>query len=332
MGRRAERVLGHGRLRHLPRAGRRSPTCAASRAGSTRPSALLRPRARRAPALPRHRRAARGDDARRGAEPATVVAARVHGARRPASRPAARFMLALALYEAGAVQEAEAELRAVLERPARRRRPRASRSPRRCSRSGATPRRPTRRSWSTPRAACAADAARRPPSRGWPPATRRAPPAARRTPRTAGLPAGEVALLDAWRAGLAGEAGPRPAPLPAAAAEPLVTMLEALLRVTDVDAFATLVGARRRAARCPAASGASASPGSTCAAASWSPPPTSGSPSSRRARRTPTRSPGSAGSRSAGRCPRMRCCSREEALSLDPGHPAALRILERVHG
>ncbi|WP_259313393.1 glycosyltransferase [Capillimicrobium parvum] len=264
----------------------------------------------------------------RCADPATVVTT-VHGAFDHVT-PAARFMLALALYEAKAVQEAEVELRAVLDAQPDAAVPRlalaeALLSQRRYAEAA------DEALMVDAAAACAADAARSAAFARL--AAGDATGAARVLDhaRTVGLPAGEVALLDAWRAGLAGEAGSGPAPLPAAATEPLMTMLEALLRVTDVDAFATLVGLvdalpladrerRERLARLYLRRGFLES-----AADEWIAV----------VREGPADADALAGLGwvAVGRAlPEDALLFAQEALSLDPGHPAALRILERVHG
>ncbi len=152
--------------------------------------------------------------------------------------PAVGFMLALALYEAKAVQEAEAELLGVLERQ-------PGSAPARLALAEAL--------LSQGRYAEAADQALRIPA-----GAHFAAEAARTAAfgrlaagdvdgareaieraRAAELHAPEVALLDGWQRRLLGEPGP--ALLPAETADALFVMLEALLRVVDVDAFATLV-------------------------------------------------------------------------------------------
>lgn len=171
-----------------------------------------------------------------GAEPAAVVAT-VHDAV-GAATPAARFMLALALYEAKAVELAEVELRAVLERqpgsaPARLALAEALLSQRRYDEAAAEALRiPADALYGAEAARTAAfarlvagelDAAERALARA----------------AQAGLGAPELAVLGGWLARRRGEDGP---PLLAAeAAEPLFVMLEALLRVVEVDAFASLV-------------------------------------------------------------------------------------------
>jgi tetratricopeptide (TPR) repeat protein len=172
----------------------------------------------------------------RGAEPEAVVDA-VHGAVADLT-PAVRFMLALALYEAKAVELAEVELRAVLERQPG---------------SGAARLALAEALLSQSRYDDAAAEAER-----LPVGARYAAEAARTATfallasgdgvaagdalaraREAGLGAAELDVLEAWQALLSGE--PAPPLLSREAADPLFVMLEALLRVVDVDAFATLV-------------------------------------------------------------------------------------------
>ncbi len=170
------------------------------------------------------------------AEPATVVTT-IHDAVGDVT-PAVHFMVALALYEAKAVEPAEAELRAVLARQ-----PGASAA--RLALVEAL--------LSQARYDEAAEEAARVPDGGlYAPQAARAAAFARLAAgdaeaaagavalaREADVPAGELAVLAAWQGLVAG--GEAPAMLPAEAADPLFVMLEALLRVVDVDAFATLV-------------------------------------------------------------------------------------------
>jgi glycosyltransferase involved in cell wall biosynthesis len=172
----------------------------------------------------------------RGADPDDVVAT-IHEAVGDPS-PAARFMLAVSLYEAQAVEHAEVELRAVLERqpqsgPARMALAEALLSQRRYVEAAATA------SAIRPGAAFAAEAARTATFAHL--AAGDAASAARTLDdaRRAELHPPEVELLDAWQAIVAGRQPP--ATLPAQTAPALFVMLEALLRVVDVDAFATLV-------------------------------------------------------------------------------------------
>jgi tetratricopeptide (TPR) repeat protein len=152
--------------------------------------------------------------------------------------PAVHFMLALALYEAKEVELAETELRAVL-------RGQPGSAPARLSLAEALL---SQRRYDE----AAAEAARIPSGALYAAeATRTAAfaqivagdlEAAARTVAgagEAGLSAPEIDILDGWRRLRAGEPGP--ALLAADAAGPLFVMLEALLRVVDVDAFATLV-------------------------------------------------------------------------------------------
>ena len=162
MGDAPEQVLGHGRLRHA--------TCALVGLADVLRAQGRRRRGRgaaaraacRAPRLPRRRRAARRACCCAAAPEPPRSSPRRPRARRRARRPSVRFLLAVALYEAGAVAEAEAELRAVARRPARTTPPRAWRSPRRCCPRAAAPR-PSRPS--TPRSTPTRRGARRRPRR-----------------------------------------------------------------------------------------------------------------------------------------------------------------------
>jgi hypothetical protein len=115
----------------------------------------------------------------------------------------------------------------------------------------------------------------------------------------------------------------------AAATEPLFLMLEALLRVTDVDAFATLVGLvdalpltdrerRERLAQLYLRRGFLES-----AADEWIAVVSDGAPDADAL--------AGLGWVAVGRAlPEDALLFAQEALSLDPGHPSALRVLERV--
>ncbi|MEZ5120060.1 MAG: glycosyltransferase [Solirubrobacterales bacterium] len=260
----------------------------------------------------------------RGAAPAVVVET-VHGAFEHVT-PAARFMLALALYEARAVEEAEVELRAVLDAQPDAAVPRlalaeALLSQRRYAEAA------DEALMVETTAPCAPEAAR---SAAF--ARLAAGDAAGAAwvldhARSVGLPAGEIALLDAWRAVVAGDPAPRA--LPAVAAEPLFLMLEALLRVTDVDAFATLIGLadglplaererRERLAQLYLRRGFLES-----AADEWIAVVEGGAPDADAL--------AGLGWVAVGReLPDDARLFAREALSLDPGHPSARRVLERV--
>ncbi|MBX5441428.1 MAG: glycosyltransferase [Solirubrobacteraceae bacterium] len=152
--------------------------------------------------------------------------------------PAVRFMLAIALYEAKQVEPAETELRAVLERQ-----PGSS-----AARLALVETLLSQARWDE----AAAEALRIPPEAFGGGAAARAAAFARlaagdpegavegidRARRT-DLPPAEIDVLEGWRERLLGRPGP--AVLPPTAADPLFVMLEALLRVVDIDAFATLV-------------------------------------------------------------------------------------------
>jgi glycosyltransferase involved in cell wall biosynthesis len=157
-----------------------------------------------------------------------------------AATPSVRFMLGTALYEAGHVHHAEEQFRAVLARQPD---------------SGPAQIALCECLLSQRRYAEAAEAA------GSVPASAPLAPAAARTEifalltagdaaeaaealeraRRVGLPGAELGLLGAWCALAREEAPPRA--LPAAAAPALEAMLEALLRVEEIDAFAQLVPA-----------------------------------------------------------------------------------------
>ncbi len=171
----------------------------------------------------------------RGADPADVVA-EVHAAV-PDLAPGARFMLAVTLYEAGAAELAEAELRVLVDAqphngPARLALGEALLSQARFDEvAEALAPIEDDSPWAAPAARAVAFAALA------------AGDAERAHEPLAGaaadaLPAAEVALLRAWRAALAGEEPP-PA-LPADAADAAIVMLEALARVEAFEAFELL--------------------------------------------------------------------------------------------
>jgi glycosyltransferase involved in cell wall biosynthesis len=172
----------------------------------------------------------------RGAEPASVVAFIHETIGEPS--PAARFMLALSLYEAKAVELAEVELRAVLARqpesgPARLALTEALLSQSRYEDAA------QEAMAIAPGAAFGAEAARAAAFAHLAAGSADGAEEALRAAREAELFEPEIMLLDAWRAIVAGETPP--ATLPAETSPALFVMLEALLRVTDVDAFVTLV-------------------------------------------------------------------------------------------
>ena len=258
-------------------------------------------------------------------EDADAVVATVHEAVGDVT-PAVRFMLAIALYEAKHVEPAEVELRAVLERQ-------PTSNPARLAL--------VETLLSQARWAEAADEALRvPPDAFGGPAAARALAFARlaagdadgaaegiERAREAGLPSAEIDVLDGWRRRLLGEPGP--SVLPAAAADPLFVMLEALLRVVDVDAFATLVPLadvvgipwrerRERLAQLYLRRGFLES-----AADEWIAV----------CQETQPDADALAGLSwvAVGReLPEDALLLAREALSLDPGHPTALGVLERV--
>ena len=248
-----------------------------ARPAAARPRPLLDALPRRAPALPRRgpcRCAAAMLRARRASPPTSSRAIESCVAE---LTPSVRFMLGTALYEARRRRGRRDQFRAVLDAAARHA-ARARRARRGAAVAGAATPRPPRppRRWATPSP---------------PPAPRRRTSCSRRSCR------GEVEdaarVLDArprparrprprcsapgWRARPGGDAAR--ARCPASRPRCWSTSLEALLRVQEVDAFgaARAAGRPRRPAR--RASGASCSPRCTCAAASSTPPPTSGSPS-----------------------------------------------------
>jgi glycosyltransferase involved in cell wall biosynthesis/Flp pilus assembly protein TadD len=172
----------------------------------------------------------------RGAEPESVVAL-IHDTVGTPS-PAARFMLAMSLYEARAVELAEVELRGVLDKqpesgPARLALIEALLSQSRYEDAA------QEAQTIEPDAAFGAEAARAAAFALLAAGKADEAAAAVEAARTAELFAPEIVLLDAWRAIVAGEQPP--ATLPAESSPALFVMLEALLRVTDIDAFVTLV-------------------------------------------------------------------------------------------
>jgi tetratricopeptide (TPR) repeat protein len=172
----------------------------------------------------------------RGAEPESVVAL-IHETVGDPS-PAARFMLALSLYEAKAVELAEVELRAVLDKqpesgPARLALVEALLSQSRYADAA------TEAMVIEPDAAFGAEAARAAAFAALADGDAAAAASALEAARVADLFGPEIQLLDAWRAIVAGEQPP--ATLPSEASPALFVMLEALLRVTDIDAFVSLV-------------------------------------------------------------------------------------------
>ena len=152
--------------------------------------------------------------------------------------PAVGFMLAMALYEAKAVEAAEVELRAVLERqpgsaPARLALAEALLSQRRYEEAADEALRIPAGAHFAAEAARTATFARL--AAGDAAGAREALDRA----RAADLFEPELQLLDAWLRRVDGEPGP--SLLSPETAEALFVMLEALLRVVDVDAFASLV-------------------------------------------------------------------------------------------
>ena len=172
-----------------------------------------------------------------GATPAEV-AAEVHAAM-PEIVPAARFMLAAALHEAGAAELAEEELRAVVAAqpgsgPARVALSEALLSQARFGEAVEVLDAVEEDSeWGPVAARSIAFAALAAGDAG----TARA---ALDRPSSARIPKAERALLGAWCAAVAGDV-PAPA-LPTDAAAPAIVMLEALARVEAFDAFELLVG------------------------------------------------------------------------------------------
>jgi glycosyltransferase involved in cell wall biosynthesis len=168
---------------------------------------------------------------------ASDVAQRVH-ALVPEPTPGQRFLFAVPLFEAGAVAEAEVELRAVLEaqpgaHPARVALAEALLSQRRLAEAAEAalavpadaPHGPA-----AARTACFAHLAADPAA----PAVE----AALTYAQAAGLPAGELAAFMAWRDG-----GAPDGTVPAHAAPAVATMLEALAHLEDFDGFERLAGA-----------------------------------------------------------------------------------------
>jgi tetratricopeptide (TPR) repeat protein len=172
----------------------------------------------------------------RGAEPESVVELIHETVANPS--PASRFMLALSLYEAKAVELAEIELRAVLDKqpesgPARMALIEALLSQRRYTDAA------SEALTIEPRAAFGAEAARAAAFASLAAADADGAARAIDAAREADLFPPEIKLLDAWRAIVAGDQPP--AALPGETAPALFVMLEALLRVVDVDAFVSLV-------------------------------------------------------------------------------------------
>ena len=221
----------------------------------------------------------------RGAEPGELCT------RLAAERPSAALLLATALYEGGRSTEAEALFRDVL----------AARPGNGVARIGLVETLLARRAY----AEAAAEARLEPADSLVGAAAARAELFARAASADApqlaaalesapgrGVPDHDVALYRAWLALLSG--GEAPASLPTAAALTTFTALEALLRVVDIDAFATL-HQLPSGSRSPRANAGRRSPACTCAAASSTRRRRSGSP---RHRRRPTRAPTSGSPRS----------------------------------
>jgi tetratricopeptide (TPR) repeat protein len=176
-----------------------------------------------------------------GAEPAAVEAAVAEMLDEPG--PSARFLLAVALYEAGHPQAAEPHLRAVVAAQPRNAGARVALAE--CLLS--------QRRWEEAAEAAAAVPAGDPRAG----AARRTElfarivaadlDAAQRVASEAGddLPAGELTAYRAWASSAAGAGGGQ---LPADAAIPLAIALEALLRVREVDAAGPLVALLERSA------------------------------------------------------------------------------------
>ena len=170
--------------------------------------------------------------------PADEVAAEVHAVAGE-DTPALRFLLAVPLYESGAADAAERELRVVLERqphaaPARVALAEALLSQRRYAEAAEVAAGVAPESPAAPAAAQSELFGRL--AGGEPPA---ALDAAFARARAAGLGGEPLTLFAAWRALLEGD---RPHPtLPAGAGELLFAIFEALLRVQDVDAFVALL-------------------------------------------------------------------------------------------
>jgi len=172
---------------------------------------------------------------RRGVAPAEVVA-RVGGFVATPT-PSQHFLLAVPLYEAGAVPEAEAELRAVLAaqpgaHPARVALAEALLSQGRLDEAAAEALAVPADAPHGPSAATTALFARV--AGGAEPALI---DAALAHARAAGVPAGDVAAFAAWRAGAIAENA-----VPAEAAPLVTVMLEALARLEDFDGFERLAG------------------------------------------------------------------------------------------
>ncbi len=137
---------------------------------------------------------------------------------------------------------------------------------------------------------------------------------------------GDRELFGAWLAAARGERDERP--LPAAAVTLLDVILEALLRVEEIDLFAQLVPLLDRTPS-RRACGASCSPACTCDAASSPPPRRSGWPS---ASASPTcrRSLGLAQVAAAQGMTEEALDFAREACSLDPDDGDAARALARL--
>ena len=169
-----------------------------------------------------------------GADAADVVA-EIQAAL-PELTTGARFMLAVALHEHGAVAEAEAELRAVVEAQPQSAPPRLALAEALLSQA----------KFAEAAAVCApvgqdsplAGAAAR--TRVFAALADGDPQTAQAVLEDAPLPDAEKQALGAWRMALAGETPPEI--LPAEAADTLTVMLEALARIEAFDAFEQLVG------------------------------------------------------------------------------------------
>jgi glycosyltransferase involved in cell wall biosynthesis/Tfp pilus assembly protein PilF len=168
--------------------------------------------------------------------PGDEVAATIHGLVAE-DTPSMRFLLAVPLYEAGAAEAAERELRAVLDRqphvaPARIALAEALLSQKRYADAAEEAARVPSESPSAP-AACQAELFARLA------AGETSLDEAFGRARAAGLDADALALFGAWQALLAG--GDVPAVLGAASGELLLVVMEALLRVADVDPFVAVL-------------------------------------------------------------------------------------------
>ena len=171
--------------------------------------------------------------------PADDVAAEIHGLVAE-DTPALRFVLAISLYEAGAAEAAERELRAALERqphnaPVRAALAEALLSQRRYADAAEVA------AAMAPEAPAAIPAARAElfgRLAGGEPAAALDDAFARA--RAAGVPGDDLALFEAWR-GLSDGTAASADPLPPGAVELLFSIYEALLRVQDVDPFVALL-------------------------------------------------------------------------------------------